>query len=83
MLRFNVFNFSKKVIDTFKTNSKVIISQSGFAMDRFYGYPLTDLKVSNRYNETILSTNNDVHPREEGYHQVADGMTGAVLVALK
>ncbi|MDR2956250.1 MAG: hypothetical protein LBV43_14340 [Prevotella sp.] len=83
MLRVNIFNYSKKVIEVFANNPSVIISQSGFAMDRFYGYPLVEQKVASRYNETLLTANNDVHPRAEGYHQVADGMTGAVLMALK
>ncbi len=82
MLRYNIFNLSKKIVDTFSTNESVIISQSGLAMDRFYGYPLVQQTVASRYSETLLMANNDVHPRTEGYHQVADGMTGAVLVAL-
>ncbi|WP_160111115.1 SGNH/GDSL hydrolase family protein [Dysgonomonas sp. Marseille-P4361] len=83
MLRYNIFNFSKKAVEKFTDHPNVIISQSGFAMDRFYGYPIIDQKVANRYNETLLMANNDVHPRAEGYHQIADGMTGAVLIALK
>ncbi|WP_108822002.1 SGNH/GDSL hydrolase family protein [Dysgonomonas sp. Marseille-P4361] len=83
MLRYNIFNFSKKAVETFANYEGVIISQSGFAMDRFYGYPLIEQKVASRYEETLLMANNDVHPRTEGYYQIADGMTGAVLVALK
>ncbi len=82
MLRYNIFNFSKKAVETFANYEGVIISQSGFAMDRFYGYPLIEQKVANRYEETLLMANNDVHPRTEGYYQEADGMTGSVLVAL-
>lgn len=61
----------------------VIISQSGYAMDRFYGYPTTDVQPAARITDiTFVGSNNDVHPAARGYAQVADGMTGALLIAL-
>ncbi|MFA6057301.1 MAG: hypothetical protein WC756_03815 [Taibaiella sp.] len=61
----------------------VIISQSGYGMDRFYGYPTTDVQPAARITDiTFVGANNDVHPAARGYAQVADAMTGAVLVAL-
>ena len=82
MLRYNIFNYSKKLIETFTDNSGVIISQGGLGVDRFYGYPLIELKVANRFTETQLTVNDDVHPRLEGSRQEADSVTGSVLAGM-
>lgn len=72
----------KAIITTFDNgayNSNVIISGAGLWVDRTYGFPYTTEKVSSRASvATKLSFKNSIHPHDDGYKQIADGLFGTI-----
>jgi len=84
--RISIHKLRKKLIETFDFKPEfpnVFVSQSGYAVDRFYGYPNSAKAPASRIaTPTFLGTTDDVHPALGGYQQHADGLTGAVLMAL-
>ncbi|MDK6080644.1 hypothetical protein QPM04_26960, partial [Massilia varians] len=85
--RMNIHRLRELIIEHFdnaKFSPNVFVSGSGLMIDRYYGYPLTtNQKVAARYSETITVHGDFVHPRAEGYHQVADAMAASMLYILK
>jgi lysophospholipase L1-like esterase len=55
-------------------HSNVYVSAAGLMLDRYYGYPLTTEVVGSRYTEIATEHGDEVHPRNEGYDQMADAM---------
>ena len=80
--RSNIHALRENLIKTFDGNSNYpycYVCNSGLSIDRFYGYPFTMESAAARYTETIAVNTDDVHPRTEGYRQVADAMVGCML----
>jgi lysophospholipase L1-like esterase len=85
--RISIHKLRKALIATFDFNAtypNVFISQSGYSIDRFYGYPNAAQAPAARISTpTFLGTTDDVHPNTGGYQQVADGLTGCFLTVLQ
>lgn len=84
--RLNIHRMRELLIEHFDLgafHANVVICASGLAMDRYYGYPLTTAQpVAARYSETETVHGDQIHPREQGYDQVADAMTATVAALL-
>lgn len=83
--RMNVHALRENLIATFDNNPDYpycCVSNSGVSIDRFFGYPISTVKAAARFNETIQTNGDDVHPRTEGYKQVADAMVGCMIYQL-
>lgn len=84
--RLNIHRLRELIVEHFDNgahHANVIVCASGLMMDRYYGYPLiADQAVAARYTETETVHGDQVHPRQAGYHQVADGMTATAAVIL-
>src|SRR5690606_12434247 len=84
-IRFTMQELRKALLDEFDFNPaypNVFISQSGIGMDRFYAYPTNDVTTSARLAGTMLATQNDVHPSDEGNLQIADAVSGLFVKLL-
>lgn len=89
IFRFNIHKLRKYLLAAFDGNASypnVLISQNGYSVDRYYGYPQkTDIPIAARMaslSTKLIGTTDDVHPRPEGSMQSADGLTGCMLYAL-
>lgn len=84
--RLNIHRLRELIIENFDNgayNANVSVCASGIGIDRFYGYQIAaNQPVAARYSETENVHVDFVHPRSDGYKQVADMMTGAVVAAL-
>ncbi|WP_430636097.1 hypothetical protein [Sphingomonas hankookensis] len=84
--RMNIHRLRELIIQHFDNgafDSRVVVCASGLTIDRYYGYPLLDaVPVAARYTETETIHGDLVHPRDNGYKQVADAMTGTALALL-
>lgn len=84
--RINIHRLRELLIENFDYNIDYpycYVVGSGLCIDRKYGYPLTTETVAARYTETIIINSEVIHPRQQGYYQVADSMTAAILYLLK
>ena len=80
----NSYNLRKKINEVFSSyDERVIIFGEVCGMDRFWGYPISQRAVAARIPETITYNGDAVHPRNEGYLQIADTYLGAFLYACK
>lgn len=83
--RLNIHRLRELLIEHFdsgKFSAAVSLCGSGLMMDRYFGYPRTTTAVAGRYVETREEHTDQLHPRAEGYRQVGDAFTGAVIAAL-
>lgn len=80
----NSYNLRKKINEVFSSyDERVIVFGEVCGMDRFWGYPISQRAVAARIPETITYNGDAVHPRNEGYLQIADTYLGALLYACK
>lgn len=80
----NSYNLRKKINEVFSSyDERVIIFGEVCGMDRFWGYPISEKAVAARIPEKITYNGDAVHPRNEGYLQIADTYLGALLYACK
>jgi len=83
--RSNIHALRENLIKTFDGNSNYpycYVCNSGLSIDRFYGYPISTEPAAARYTETVAVNTDDVHPRSQGYNQVADAMVSCMLYIL-
>ena len=77
----------KVIIETFdngRYNSNVILSSAGLWCDRLYGYPYIVGKMSRRCSAKTKEIFQEcVHPFDDGYKQIADGIFGTIKYLLK
>ena len=77
----------KILIDTFdngKYNNNVILSSAGLWCDRLYGFPYIVGKVSQRCSAKTKEIFQEcVHPFDDGYKQISDGIFGTIKYLLK
>ena len=77
----------KILINTFdnrKYNNNVILSSAGLWCDRLYGFPYIIGKVSQRCSSKTKEIFQEcVHPFDDGYRQIADGIFGTIKYLLK
>lgn len=72
----NLWNLRKLLYDEFTKSeweNKVYLGQAALGLDRYYGFPNTKIKSSNRINIEEIYHTNSVHPNNEGYQQLGDG----------
>ena len=72
----NLWNLRKLLYDEFTKSeweNKVYLGQAALGLDRYYGFPNTKIKSSNRINIEERYHTNSVHPNNEGYQQLGDG----------
>lgn len=73
----NMWNLRKSLYDEFTKDewkNKVIIGQAPLGLDRYYGFPYSEVQSSTRIssiNEAYHT--NSVHPNVQGYQQLGDG----------
>lgn len=80
----NSYNLRKKINEVFSSyDERVIIFGEVCGMDRFWGYPISEKAVAARIPEKMTYNGDAVHPRNEGYLQIADTYLGALLYACK
>ena len=80
----NSYNLRKKINEVFSSyDERVIVFGEVCGMDRFWGYPISEKAVAARIPEKITYNGDAVHPRNEGYLQIADTYLGALLYACK
>lgn len=73
----NLWNLRKLLYSEFtkeEWKDKVFLGQAALGIDRYYGYPYTEVASSSRIStiKEIYHTNS-VHPDNEGYQQLGDG----------
>lgn len=73
----NLWNLRHLMYDEFtkeEWNGKVYLGQAALGLDRYYGYPYTEVESSTRIsNVKEVYHTNSVHPNKEGYQQLGDG----------
>lgn len=60
----------------------IFIGPSGICYDRWYAYTISERVVAPEYTQTMEYHNDTIHLNDNGYKQVGNAMTGAVLAAL-
>ena len=81
----NIWKLRELMINEFDLqnyNSNVLLGYAGITVDRYYGYPFTSQNVSDRITTQIERHSNAVHPSNEGFSQLGDGMFSMVLYNL-
>lgn len=84
--RMNIQRMRELYLQYFDNNSDrpyCYVCNSGLSIDRFWGYSITTVPAAARYPSNTVTVNvEDVHPRTEGYYQVADAMVGCMIYLL-
>jgi hypothetical protein len=79
----NIYLLRESMLSTFDSgaySANVITGISGLAIDRKYGYSMTTYPVAARITDVNIDRHtNAVHPRQEGYDQIADAYFGELL----
>ena len=73
----NIWKLRELMLNEFDSqnyNDNVLLGYAGITVDRYYGYPFTSQSVSNRITTQIERHSNAVHPSDEGFSQLGDGM---------
>ena len=72
----NLWNLRKIMCEEFtkeEWTGKVFLGQAALGVDRYYGYPYTEVQSSSRIDVKEIYHTNSVHPNKEGYQQFGDG----------
>ena len=67
----------KKIIENFDNgaySANVIVCSAGLWCDRYYGFPYLQMPVSSRTSKLVNKQIECVHPFDDGYKQIADGI---------
>ena len=68
-----------QMFDEHKYGNNVYVSSAGIWCDRLYGFPYTKEYQSSRASEKIVELfRNSVHPHDDGYRQIADGIYSTI-----
>ena len=87
-IRFTMQALRKALMTEFDANDanpNVFVAFSGIGMDRFYGYPVTQVSSGARLTDAtqfFAGTQNDVHPSSFGNQQIGDSVSGTFIYAL-
>lgn len=73
----NLWNLRALLYEEFTKSEwegKVFLGQAAIGLDRYYGFPYTEVKSSSRLGDiTEIYHTNSVHPNVKGYEQLGDG----------
>lgn len=69
-----VFNLVKELIKQYdyKTNRNIYINSINLNLDTVNNFPTEEVKVNSRNSKLIRRFNDNVHPAESGFNQIAD-----------
>lgn len=68
-----LWKLRKSILNEFRSyKANVFVGQAYLGIDRYYGYPNTNVAIGKRITTTEILHTNSVHPSDEGYHQLAD-----------
>lgn len=74
--------FRKRLIKMIETDyaddNNVILSSAGIWCDRLWGFPYTKTEESNRCSHEKIWFRNNVHPHDDGYKQISDGIFSTI-----
>ena len=84
--RMNIHRMRELYLEYFDGNANrpyCYVCGSGLSIDRYWGYSLQTVAAAARFPDNEITVNvEDVHPRTEGYYQVADAMVGCMIYLL-
>lgn len=74
--------YRKRLIEMIETDyaddNNVILSSAGIWCDRLWGFPYTKTEESSRCANEKIWFRNNMHPHDDGYKQIADGIFSTI-----